>query len=289
MLAEKISGTQNFFFCRLPKTIANNRRRLTRGGRTGFAARRKFGTHLPPQVGKRRIPATFSPGIFPLPVLGQSLRCLFLSKCCMWKSCRKTGFDFFLTIVLTGSGRLPSGRSYPLATRREGRSSTEVGLPPMAMQFCFPPVSFCSSKPKPQATKKRRFACLAQSSPTPFPTEARRLPVPIFPMPSPKEVVPSCSLYRKIERADRGRLLSVRRLLRRDCDVIFLLPRTPATQFFAFQRVVRRLSFRTWHRQLNRFHHFPGLSGAASDGSNRWNGSFCKPPFRHEFRLSKQS
>jgi hypothetical protein len=42
-------------------------------------------------------------------------------------------------------------------------------------------------------------------------------------------------------------------------------------------------------RQLNRFHHFPGLSGAASDGSNRWNGCFCKLPFRCMFRLSKQS
>jgi hypothetical protein len=70
MLAEKISGTRNFLLCRCTKEIANNRRRHARGRRAGFAARRKFGTHLPPQDGKCRIPAIFSPNISP------SLPCL---------------------------------------------------------------------------------------------------------------------------------------------------------------------------------------------------------------------
>lgn len=54
-------------FAAVPKAIANNRLRHTRGGRTGFAARRKFGTHLPPQVGRCRIPAIFLPCISPNP------------------------------------------------------------------------------------------------------------------------------------------------------------------------------------------------------------------------------
>lgn len=206
MLAEKISETQNFLLCRLPKTIANNRRRLTRGATSGLCSKEKV-WHAPAAASwQLQNPGDFLALHVPLPVLGKPFRCLFLSKCCMRKSCRKTGFDFFLTIVLTGSGRLPSGRSYPLATRRKGRSSIEIGLPPMALQFCYPPVSFVALSRNPKQLQKRRFACFASSSPTPFPAEASRLPVPIFPMPSPKEVIPSCSLSRRFGRADRGRL-----------------------------------------------------------------------------------
>jgi hypothetical protein len=103
----------------------------------------------------------------------------------------KDRFDFFLTIVLTGSGRLPSGRSYPLATRRKERSSAEAGLPQLAGQFCYPLYLFCCAEPKLRATPKKavRLPCLIFASAV-FPTNRERLPVLIFPMPSPKEVVP---------------------------------------------------------------------------------------------------
>lgn len=134
-LPKKSQEPKTSFFAAVPKrlrtTVASHtrcdERALQQGGSSARTCRRKLaGTE------SRR----FSRLAFPQTCLfWKPLRCLFLSKCCMWRSCRKTGFDFFLTIVLTGSGRLPSGRSYPLATRRKGRSSTEIGLPPIALQF----------------------------------------------------------------------------------------------------------------------------------------------------------
>lgn len=76
----------------------------------------------------------FSRPTFPHARLEEAFRRFFFRKE-QAEKLPKDRFDFFLTIVLTGSGRLPSDNSCPLTTCREGRSSAEAGLPPMAVQF----------------------------------------------------------------------------------------------------------------------------------------------------------
>jgi hypothetical protein len=108
-------------------------------------------------------------------------------------------------IVLTGNGRLPSGRSYPLATHRKEAVFYRNRFAAVGNAVWLPrQVSFVALSRNPKQLQKRRFACLAESSPAPFPAEARRLPVLIFHTPQLAGVGVFCSLSRKFERADRG-------------------------------------------------------------------------------------
>jgi hypothetical protein len=68
MLVGKITGTRNFLLCRCPKAIANNRRRHTRGERTGFATRRKSGTQPTAASWQVQNPGDFLAWHFPKPV-----------------------------------------------------------------------------------------------------------------------------------------------------------------------------------------------------------------------------
>jgi hypothetical protein len=68
-----------------------------------------------------------------------------------------------------------------------------------------------------------------------------RLSAVIFPMSSPTGVDAFYSRSRKTGRADRKHSPSVRRLLRRDCDVIFLLPFCADDAGLAFRQIWRRL------------------------------------------------
>jgi hypothetical protein len=92
MLAEKISGTRNFLLCRCPKTIANNRWRLTRGVTSGLCSKEEV-RHAPAaaswQVQK---PGDFFALHFPKPVSLEAFPLLVSFETLHVKRCRKTGF-----------------------------------------------------------------------------------------------------------------------------------------------------------------------------------------------------
>jgi len=201
---------------------------------------------------------------FPLPVLGK-LSAAFSFERSKQKSCRKTGFDLFLTIVLTGSGRLPSDTDahWQLAARKDGLLPKQV-CRRLQFSFAAPLVFFLRPRAETPSNSKKRFAHLyCPSAPAPFSRGLGNV----------------CRLRFFIRLRQRkwthsahspdksgGRteaLASGAPVLRRDCDVFFLLLVCTGNAGFAFRRGWRCLSFRTWRKAGEPFPSFSRTDGSS--------------------------